>query len=116
MRFRFATVLIIAALVGGNSWAQQRTTPTQKPPAGRSNLDPASRNKLATTLARTRFDPDSSKAVVEKEVVSGPSGKSCSTNIATTSNTSQQGVGSKYGSGNKEQVVVVQGPVINVCK
>jgi|GEM_PF-5853031 len=88
----------------------------QKPPAARTGLEPAGRNKVAIVQARSLIEVDSSNAVAKKSVVSGPLGQSCSTNVGnTTDNTTQPG--NKYGPAkNTDQVLVVKGSVINICK
>ena len=90
----------------------------QKPPAGRSGLDPASRNKVTNAMARNYLGEQDSRAAIERETVSGPSGKSCSTNVGTAPklNEGTSGIGNRYGAGNNDQVTVVRGSVINICK
>jgi hypothetical protein len=88
----------------------------QKPPAERAGLDPAARNKVAIVQARSQIEIDKTNAITKKSIVSGPLGQSCSTNIGnTTDNTTQPG--NKYGPAkNTDQVLVVKGSVINICK
>ena len=90
----------------------------QKPPAGRSGLDPASRNKVTNALARNYLGEQDSRAAVEREMVTGPSGKNCTTNVGTAPkvNEGTAGIGNRYGAGNADQVTVVRGSVINICK
>ena len=90
----------------------------QKPPAGRPGLDPAIRSQVAVVLSRSRIEGDKANLEVKKSTVSGPLGKNCSTNIGNAA--SEQGTqqaGGKYGPGsNSDQIVIVKGSVINICK
>lgn len=90
----------------------------QKPPAGRSGLDPASRNKVSNAMARNYLTEQDSQATVEREMVTGPSGKNCNTSVgaAPQINEGTAGIGNRYGAGNTDQVTVVRGSVINICK
>lgn len=89
----------------------------QKPPAGRSGLDPSSRGKVVNVLARARIDADGMRSRVEREVASSPGGRrNCSTNIGSAAQDNKPAIGNRYGSGRRDQVVVVQGPVVNLCK
>ncbi|MBX7228336.1 MAG: hypothetical protein K1X48_01865 [Burkholderiaceae bacterium] len=88
----------------------------QKPPAARTGLEPAGRNKVAIVQARSLIEVDSSNAVAKKSVVSGPLGQNCSTNVGNTTDNATQ-PGNKYGPAkNTDQVLVVKGSVINICK
>ena len=52
-----------------------------------------------------------------RKLVSGPSGSSCATNIGTPKvPEGEAGIGNRFGTANNDQVIVVQGPVINLCK
>ena len=91
----------------------------QKPPAGRSGLDPASRNKVTNALARNYLTEQDSRAAVERQTVTGPSGKNCTTNVGNAPAIAEgtSGIGNRYGAGaNADQVTVVRGSVINICK
>ena len=45
------------------------------------------------------------------------SGKNCTTNVGTPKvNEGTNGIGNRYGAGNNDQVTVVRGSVINICK
>ena len=111
MKVRLFSVIMLGALC---TLAQAQ----QKPPAGRAGLDPASRNKVASVLARNQMGEADAQAAVEREMVTGPSGKSCNTNVGTAPkiNEGTSGIGSRYGAGNSDQVTVVRGSVINICK
>jgi len=90
----------------------------QKPPAGRTGLDPASRSKVGNVMARSYLTEQDANAAIEREMVTSPTGKNCNTHIGTAPATSKgiAGVGSRYGSGNADQVTVVRGSVISICK
>ena len=90
----------------------------QKPPAGRSGLDPASRNKVSNARARNYLTEQDSRSTIEREMVTGPSGKNCNTSVgaAPQINEGTAGIGNRYGAGNADQVTVVRGSVINICK
>ena len=88
----------------------------QKPPAERAGLDPAARNKVAIVQARSQIEIDKTNEITKKSVVSGPLGQSCSTNVGNSTDSTTQ-AGNKYGpSKNTDQVLVVKGSVINICK
>lgn len=92
-------------------------SPVQKPPAGRPGLDPASRTKVTNVLSRARIEADGSSAVVERNLVTGPNGSNCATNIgAPKPPEGASGIGNRFGTANNDQVIVVQGSVINLCK
>lgn len=98
-------------LVAGLTQAQQ------KPPAGRNGLDPASRNKVVNVMARDNMGEKDARANIEREIVTSPSGKNCTTNVGTPKvNEGTNGIGNRYGAGNNDQVTVVRGSVINICK
>jgi hypothetical protein len=103
---------LILGLTAGAVMAQQ------KPPAGRNDLDPAARNKVANVMARSYLEESSAKALVQKQQVTSPGGANgCTTNIgSTSSNTNASGIGNRYGTSNNDQVIVVKGPVVNICK
>ena len=104
-------LLVVAGLVCGAAQAQQ------KPPAGRNDLDPASRNKVVNVMARNNMGERDARAEIEREMVTGPSGKNCTTNVGTPKvNEGTAGIGNRYGAGNSDQVTVVRGSVINICK
>ena len=106
-------ILAIGLCLLGTAQAQQ------KPPAGRSGLDPASCNKVANVMARSYMEEDLARSRVNQETqsVTGPSGRSCATNIGTQPNANgRNGAGGRYGTANSDQVIVVRGPVVNVCK
>ena len=89
----------------------------QKPPAGRNGLDPASRNKVVNVMARDNMGEKDARAKIEREIVTSPSGKNCTTNVGTPKvNEGTNGIGNRYGAGNNDQVTVVRGSVINICK
>ena len=98
-------------LVAGLTQAQQ------KPPAGRNGLDPASRNKVVNVMARDNMGEKDARANIEREIVTSPSGKNCTTNVGTPKvNEGTAGIGNRHGAGNNDQVTVVRGSVINICK
>ena len=98
-------------LLAGLSQAQQ------KPPAGRNGLDPASRNKVVNVMARDNMGEKDARANIEREIVTSPSGKNCTTNVGTPKvNEGTNGIGNRYGAVNNDQVTVVRGSVINICK
>ena len=98
-------------LVAGLTQAQQ------KPPAGRNGLDPASRNKVVNVMARDNMGEKDARANIEREIVTSPSGKNCTTNVGTPKvNEGTAGIGNRYGAGHNDQVTVVRGSVINICK
>ena len=108
---RSAAGLALLVLLAGHAWAEQ------KPPAGRAGMDPGSRSKVANVMARTYLEEPMARARVERETVTGPSGKGCTTNIGKPVTEGAQGIGNRYGAGNNnDQVIVVRGSVINVCK
>ena len=90
----------------------------QKPPAGRNGLDPASRNKVVNVMARDNMGEKDVRAYIEREMVTSPSGKNCTTNVGTQPKVNEgiAGIGNRYGDGNADQVTVVRGSVINICK
>ena len=97
--------------------AQQK----QEPPAGRSGLDPASKTKVANVMSRSYIYGDKqSRDLAERNVThygSAGSNGGCSTNIGTPAVTEgTQGIGTRYGADQNDQVVVVRGSVISVCK
>lgn len=94
----------------------------QKPPAERSGMDPAARNKVGNVMARSQIEESGARAVVDKYTNStgmgaGASG-GCVTNIgAPPAPTGTNAIGNRYGAGKKtDQIIVVKGPVVNVCK
>ncbi|MEG0921839.1 MAG: hypothetical protein RSD57_13270 [Comamonas sp.] len=98
-------------VLGGLAQAQQ------KPPAGRAGLDPASRNKVVNVMARDNMGEKDARANIEREMVTSPGGKSCTTNVGVPKvNEGTGGIGNRYGAGNSDQVTVVRGSVINICK
>ena len=105
---RLAALCLVSACAAALSPSVLAQTPVQKPPAGRSGLDPAS---------RTRIDAEDTLATVDRKLVTGPSGSSCATNIgAPKVSEGDSGIGNRFGTSNNDQVIVVQGPVINLCK
>lgn len=109
---------IALALAAVPALAQQKQ---QEPPAGRSGLDPASRTKVANVLSRSYIYGDKqSRDMAERNVtnVTDTNGQGgCTTNIGTPTVTEgTQGIGSRYGTSQNDQVVVVRGSVISVCK
>ena len=85
--------------------------------AGRNGLDPASRNKVVNVMARDNMGEKDARANIEREIVTSPSGKNCTTNVGTPKvNEGTNGIGNRYGAGNNDQVTVVRGSVINICK
>lgn len=114
---RLAALCLAGACTAASSSAAFAQTPVQKPPAGRSGLDPASRTKVTNVLSRTRIDAEDTLATVDRKLVTGPSGSSCATNIgAPKVPEGEAGIGNRFGTANNDQVIVVQGPVINLCK
>ena len=102
-----AALLLLAGLIQAQ----------QKPPAGRNGLDPASRNKVVNVMARDNMGEKDARANIEREIVTSPSGKNCTTNVGTPKvNEGTAGIGNRYGAGNNDQVTVVRGSVINICK
>ena len=115
-RLGLAAPLVAAACLAGALWSPPAFA-VQKPPAERGNLDPSARNKVGTALSRSRIEREDGKRQVDEQMNAQMGGqKNCTTNIG--SNPAQKpGVGQRYGSGGKgDQVIVVRGPVINVCK
>ncbi len=90
----------------------------QKPPAERAGMDPASRNKVTSVLARSQIEEPAARATVQRQRVTTPGGQGgCVTNIGTPPVTSgTERIGNRFGAGNNDQVIVVKGPVVNVCK
>lgn len=114
---RLAALCLAGACAAAASSSVLAQTPVQKPPAGRSGLDPASRTKVTNVLSRTRIDAEDTLATVDRKLVTGPSGSSCATNIgAPKVPEGDSGIGNRFGTANNDQVIVVQGPVINLCK
>lgn len=111
MLFKVSCVALVLAAVSGVCIAQQ------KPPAGRTGLDPSANSKVSIVQARARIESDETEAAVERSLVSGPSGSSCTTNVGGSNTTTPPKTGDRFGP-NKgaEQIVVVKGPVINLCK
>lgn len=110
---RFSLVVAAALTLAGTAHAQQ------KPPAERAGMDPAARNKVSNVLARSQIEESGARATVERYSTTTPGGKAgCVTNIGTPPKptTGIDRVGSRYGAGNNDQVIVVKGPVVNVCK
>ena len=65
----------------------------------------------------TSIDAEDTLATVDRKLVTGPSGSSCATNIGTPKvPEGEAGIGNRFGTANNDQVIVVQGPVINLCK
>lgn len=89
----------------------------QKPPAERKSIDPAARTKVGNALARSRIEREDGKRQVNEQMASTPGGsKGCTTNIGSTP-AQKPNVGQRFGAGGKgDQVIVVRGPVINLCK
>ena len=116
MKVKILSLVLSSLLLSGitihNAAAQQ------KPPAGRSGLDPSSRTKVGVALSRARIDPAIQRSQAEQSVSSGAGGgKSCTTNIASDTSDSQSKIGNRYGAGsNSDKVVVIKGPVVSVCK
>ena len=109
-----ATAVLLGALAA--TWTAPARA-QQKPPSERRDIDPASRTKVGTALSRSRIDRQDGARQVNEARSSNMGGKNCSTNIGTSPTPSKSEVGQRYGAGNKgNQVVVVRGPVINVCK
>lgn len=104
--------IVIALIISMNALAQQ------KPPAGRTGIDPSSRNQVAVVQSRARIEGDKANLQVTKSVVSSPLGKNCSTSIGNAAKEPSVGqTSSKYGPGsNSDQIVIVKGSVINICK
>ena len=78
----------------------------QKPPAGRSGLDPASRNKVVNVMARDNMGEKDVRANIEREMVTSPSGKNCTTNVGTQPKVNEgiAGIGNRYGGGNTDHL------------
>ena len=110
--FASSFIVCISFLVSGSIFAQQ------KPISGRTGLEPASRNQVTLVQARSRIEEDKANTVVNKSIASGPLGKSCSTNVGNspTEQAASQSGGKYAPGGNSDQVVVVKGSVINICK
>ena len=114
---RLAALCLAGVCAAASFSAAFAQTPVQKPPAGRSGLDPASRTKVTNVLSRTRIDAEDTLATVDRKLVTGPSGSSCATIIGTPKvPEGEAGLGNRFGTANNDQVIVVQGPVINLCK
>ena len=113
-----AAVLATSALLLALAWAVAPAAHAQqKPPAERRAIDPAARTKVGNAMARSRIEREDGKRQVDEQMNAQMGGqKNCTSNIG--SNPAQKpGVGQRYGSGGKgDQVIVVRGPVINVCK
>ncbi|MFT3778893.1 MAG: hypothetical protein QM772_11575 [Ottowia sp.] len=110
-----AAPLVAAACIAG-ALSSAPAFAVQKPPAERGNLDPSARNKVGTALSRSRIEREDGKRQVDEQMSSGVGGKNCTTNIGSSPSAKPE-VGQRYGAGDKgSQVVVVRGPVINVCK
>ena len=91
----------------------------QKPPAERAGMDPAARNKVASVMARSYLNEPGARAtgVRSDSGAAGAKGGGCATNIGSPNAANGQGrIGNRYGAGNNDQVIVVKGPVVNVCK
>lgn len=89
----------------------------QKPPAGRVDLDPSANSKLSIVQARARIEAAGTEAVVERSLVTGPSGSNCTTNVGGSTKTAAPQAGDRFGPNkSSDQIVVVKGPVINLCK
>ena len=118
MRFH-ANTLIHALVVAVGICGATTILPAaaqQKPPAERKSIDPAARTKVGNALARSRIEREDGKRQVDEQMNSGAGGRNCTTNIGSTPSAKPE-VGQRYGAGDKgSQVVVVRGPVINVCK
>lgn len=112
-----AAVLATSALLLALAWAVAPAAHAQqKPPAERRAIDPAARTKVGNAMARSRIEREDGKRQVDEQMNSGAGGKNCTTNIGSTPSAKPE-VGQRYGAGDKgSQVVVVRGPVINVCK
>ena len=111
MLFKVLGMSLVFAAISGVAVAQQ------KPPAGRVGLDPSANSKLSIVQARSRIEVDATESAVEKSLVTGPSGSSCTTNVGGNNNSAAPQTGDRFGP-NKgaDQIVVVKGPVINLCK
>lgn len=111
MLFKMLGMSLAVAAISGAAVAQQ------KPPAGRTGLDPSANSKLSIVQARSRIEADATESAVEKSLVTGPSGSSCTTNVGGSNNNATPQTGDRFGP-NKgaDQIVVVKGPVINLCK
>lgn len=115
---RRACVLALAPLLLALAWSVAPVAQAQqKPPAERRNIDPAARTKVGSAMARSRIEREDGKRQVDQRMASEMGGqKNCSTNIGSTP-AQKPDVGQRYGAGGKgDQVIVVRGPVINVCK
>jgi len=109
----FALVFSISAL------AQKK----QEPPARRLGLDPAGRTKVVNVVSRSyiRGNAARSSEKIERDVLNSNSinrnNDGCTVNVGTPAITEGvQGIGSRYGTSHNDQVTVVRGSVINVCK
>lgn len=104
----------LLALGAQGVWAEQ------KPPAERAGMDPSARGKVASVMARSYLHEPSARATADRAVQragvgTGANPGGCTTNIGTSA--TPQGAGNRYGAGsNKDQVIVVKGPVVNVCR
>ena len=71
---------------------------------------------FADVIPGMTIEREDGKRQVDEQMNSGAGGKNCTTNIGSTPSAKPE-VGQRYGAGDKgSQVVVVRGPVINVCK
>ncbi len=112
-----AAMVLGMAAFGSTAMAQKQ----QEPPAGRSGLDPASRTKVNNVMSRSYIYGDKTRrSQVEREVFNNNTagnGSGCSTNIGAPAATEgTAGIGNRYGTSHNDQVVVVRGSVINLCK
>lgn len=113
---RHPVAAAIALLCALGALAIMPAAAQQKPPAERRNIDPAARTKVGTVMARSRIEREDAERQVNEGMAGGPGGKNCSTNIGAPAS-QKPAVGQRYGAGGKgDQVIVVRGPVINVCK
>ena len=111
MLFKVLGISLAFAAISGAAVAQQ------KPPAGRVGLDPSANSKLSIVQARSRIEADGTEAAVEKSLVTGPSGSSCTTNVGGSTNSAAPQTGDRFGPNKgSDQIVVIKGPVINLCK
>jgi len=94
----------------------------QEPPARRLGLDPVGRTKVVNVVSRSYLRGDvRSSEKIERDVLNSNvinrNKDGCTVNVGTPAVIEGvQGIGSRYGTSHNDQVTVIRGSVINVCR
>jgi len=91
----------------------------QQPPAGRSGIAPEGRAKIANVIARGYIhNKEKDRSSVKNDAVNQNSikGGGCIVNVGTSSDLENKKIGARYGTSHNDNVTVVRGSVISVCK